>query len=91
MRFESGGRGTARRRERHQRRDSRYASVFFDSSHIIPATRCLLELGTGLNVPLMAVIDYRGFRLLAVSILPISKDTLVYGSSDAGDGVFSIT
>jgi hypothetical protein len=38
----------------------------------------------GLHLPLMAVIDYRGFRLLAESILPISKSTLVYGTQDAG-------
>lgn len=38
----------------------------------------------GLNLPLMAIIDYRGFRLLAESIMPISKSTLVYGTHDAG-------
>lgn len=38
----------------------------------------------GLHYPLMSVIDYRGFRLIALSILPISKRTLVYGSSDGG-------
>src|SRR5690349_20535631 len=42
----------------------------------------------GLHVPLMAVIDYRGFRLVAMSILPIEKKkTLIYGSSDAGKTV----
>jgi len=40
----------------------------------------------GLCVPLMAFIDYRGWRLMAVSLLPISssKSTLCYGSDDAG-------
>lgn len=38
----------------------------------------------GLSVPMMAIIDYRGFRLVAMSILPISATTLVYGSNDAG-------
>lgn len=39
----------------------------------------------GLHFPLMALIDYRGFRLTASSILPISHaDTLVYGSCDMG-------
>ena len=37
----------------------------------------------GLYVPLMALIDYRGFRLIATSVVPIGKDTLVYGSADA--------
>jgi hypothetical protein len=31
-----------------------------------------------LRVPLMALIDYRGFRLIASSLLPISKDTIWY-------------
>ena len=38
----------------------------------------------GLYFPLMALIDYRGFRLIAMSILPISKSTIRYGSADAG-------
>lgn len=29
--------------------------------------------------PMMILIDYRGFRLIAVSLLPISSDSLVYG------------
>eukprot|EP01104_Vermistella_antarctica_P016419 TRINITY_DN5584_c0_g1_i3.p1 TRINITY_DN5584_c0_g1~~TRINITY_DN5584_c0_g1_i3.p1 ORF type:complete len:797 (-),score=127.78 TRINITY_DN5584_c0_g1_i3:65-2455(-) len=41
-----------------------------------------------LALPLMTLVDYRGFRLLAMSVLPISDDTLVYGSSDAGHTVF---
>lgn len=62
----------------------------------------------GLRVPLMALIDYRGIRLLAVSMcdvillllfsscsqytfvhqsLPITKDTLRYGSHDGGFNV----
>jgi hypothetical protein len=32
----------------------------------------------------MALIDYRGFRLVAMSILPISRKTIKYGSADAG-------
>lgn len=37
-----------------------------------------------LSFPLMALIDYCGYRLIAVSTLPINKDTIVYGSADAG-------
>eukprot|EP01117_Protostelium_nocturnum_P004713 TRINITY_DN1709_c0_g1_i1.p1 TRINITY_DN1709_c0_g1~~TRINITY_DN1709_c0_g1_i1.p1 ORF type:complete len:1608 (-),score=618.00 TRINITY_DN1709_c0_g1_i1:52-4875(-) len=37
-----------------------------------------------LRVPLMAFIDYRGWRLQAVSLLPIESDSLVYGSADGG-------
>ena len=39
---------------------------------------------TAVKLPLMLVIDYRGFRLLATSLLPIDKSTIVYGSYDAG-------
>eukprot|EP01130_Rhizamoeba_saxonica_P014283 TRINITY_DN6230_c0_g1_i1.p1 TRINITY_DN6230_c0_g1~~TRINITY_DN6230_c0_g1_i1.p1 ORF type:complete len:1223 (-),score=269.02 TRINITY_DN6230_c0_g1_i1:80-3244(-) len=39
-----------------------------------------------LNVPLMTIIDYRGFRVVAMSLLPINKDkTLIYGSNNCGD------
>eukprot|EP01105_Mastigella_eilhardi_P018365 TRINITY_DN4240_c0_g1_i8.p1 TRINITY_DN4240_c0_g1~~TRINITY_DN4240_c0_g1_i8.p1 ORF type:complete len:943 (-),score=202.12 TRINITY_DN4240_c0_g1_i8:2539-5286(-) len=40
-----------------------------------------------LRTPLMALIDYRGFRLVAMSRLPINNSTLVYGSADAGEHV----
>ncbi|KAF2070452.1 hypothetical protein CYY_008232 [Polysphondylium violaceum] len=43
----------------------------------------------GLNYPLMALIDYKGFRLIALSVLPISSDTIKYGSSDSGSVVHS--
>jgi Clustered mitochondria len=32
----------------------------------------------------MVVIDYRGFRLLATSLLPITKTSILHGSFDAG-------
>lgn len=37
-----------------------------------------------LCVPLMALVDYGGFRLIAMSILPISERTIIYGSNDSG-------
>jgi alpha-mannosidase len=43
----------------------------------------------GLNFGLMTIIDYRGYRLLATSRLPISQQTLVYGSGDGGHTVHS--
>lgn len=40
------------------------------------------------QIPLMAIIDYRGFRVTATSLLPISgRETLIYGSCDAGKTV----
>lgn len=40
-----------------------------------------------LHYPLMALVDYRGFRLIAMSILPIDRASIVYGSADAGTHV----
>ncbi|GAM24318.1 hypothetical protein SAMD00019534_074930 [Acytostelium subglobosum LB1] len=37
-----------------------------------------------LSLPLMALVDYRGFRVIAMSILPVEKDTICYGSNDYG-------
>ncbi len=38
----------------------------------------------GLHVPLSAVIDYRGYRVLAMSLVPVDRSTLAYGSDDGG-------
>ena len=35
----------------------------------------------------MALVDYRGFRVIAISYLPISHHTLVYGSNDGGQTI----
>jgi hypothetical protein len=35
----------------------------------------------GIHFPLMCLITWRGYRLVAVSVLPIDKETLVYGSA----------
>lgn len=40
-----------------------------------------------LNFPLMAIVNYCGFCLIALSVLPVSKDTLRYGSADGGKTV----
>ena len=32
----------------------------------------------------MALVDYRGFRLIAISLLPVTDQTIVYGSKDGG-------
>jgi len=37
-----------------------------------------------LALPLMALVDYRGFRVIAISLLPIDDGTIVYGSNDGG-------
>ena len=38
----------------------------------------------GLRYPLMSILDYRGFRLMALSVLPIDHTTLRYGSDNMG-------
>lgn len=43
----------------------------------------------GLAVPLMCLVDYRGFRLIAITVLPIGRHTLVGGTSDAGRNIHS--
>ena len=40
-------------------------------------------------MPQMTLIDYKGFRVIAVSVLPIGKTTLVYGSADSGHHIFA--
>jgi hypothetical protein len=41
----------------------------------------------GLHAPLVVVIDYMGHRLTATSLLPLGKNSLVYGSGDGGETV----
>ncbi|KAL6070346.1 Clu domain-containing protein [Balamuthia mandrillaris] len=41
----------------------------------------------GVCFPLMALVDYRGFRLIALSKLPIGDETVIYGSGDGGRAV----
>jgi len=38
----------------------------------------------GICLPLMCLIDYCGYRIVALSLLPVNKHTLIYGSSDGG-------
>lgn len=41
-----------------------------------------------IHLPLICIIDYRGFRVVAMSLLPICGDeTIIYGSSNAGRAV----
>eukprot|EP01127_Copromyxa_protea_P013751 TRINITY_DN3720_c0_g1_i2.p1 TRINITY_DN3720_c0_g1~~TRINITY_DN3720_c0_g1_i2.p1 ORF type:complete len:1412 (+),score=225.99 TRINITY_DN3720_c0_g1_i2:23-4237(+) len=51
---------------------------------------CYWQCGIpGLYFPLMCLIHYRGFCLIAVSVLPLSKGSLAYGSNDAGNTVYA--
>lgn len=55
--------------------------------HELRASREVFEARVGISVPLLAVIDYCGHRILCSSILPL--DYLVYGSSNGGKSVFA--
>jgi hypothetical protein len=44
---------------------------------------------TRVHFPMMAVVDYRGFRLLVESLLPIDRSTCVYGSPDGGATMYA--
>jgi len=43
----------------------------------------------GMSFGLVCLIDYGGYRLIASSKLPISQETLVYGSADGGNTVYA--
>ncbi|EGG19946.1 hypothetical protein DFA_07055 [Cavenderia fasciculata] len=50
----------------------------------------LKNLGNNIHLPLMCIIDYYGYRLIAISILPITKNTIIYGSNDGGKTVNNV-
>jgi len=58
------------------------------AGHELRSLERIVESGGGFAeevfVPLMTLIDYRGFRLIAMSLVPIGKHTICYGSCDAG-------
>ena len=35
-----------------------------------------------IRVPIAAIFNFRGFRIMASGVLPVTRDTLVYGSQD---------
>lgn len=41
----------------------------------------------GLCFPMMCLVDFMGFRLVAMTFLPLGKDSIVYGTSDGGASV----
>ena len=40
------------------------------------------------RVPMIAIVDYRGFRVIAMPWLPIDITTIVSGSNDSGENVY---
>ncbi len=43
-----------------------------------------------LRIPLMTLIDYKGFRMTAQAVLPLSPGSIIYGSADAGATVQNV-
>ena len=37
----------------------------------------------------MSVIDYKGFRVIAISLLPVGNQTLIYGSNNGGRNFYA--
>jgi Clustered mitochondria len=64
--------------------DNDYAAAKV-GGHELKGLLTYFSLGlTDVHVPLMALVDYRGFRLIAMAVLPLQGNTLIYGSNDAG-------
>jgi hypothetical protein len=59
------------------------------AGHELKSLQVMYQSGISLNLnfPLMTVIDYRGYRVVAEALLPITKESIIYGSSDAGQTV----
>jgi hypothetical protein len=53
------------------------------ASHELKGMRAFFGSGVkGLDCPLVVIIDYLGYRIMATSLLPLAKNSLVYGSQD---------
>ncbi|EGG24954.1 hypothetical protein DFA_03199 [Cavenderia fasciculata] len=58
------------------------------AGHELKSINALVSCGVpNLHFPLMCLLNYRGFRLIVISELPISSKTLVFGSSNAGETI----
>jgi Clustered mitochondria len=60
------------------------AAVKAAGNELVGAITVWSQYVDDLHSPMMSIIDYQGFRVLAISVLPLSKDTLQYGSNDGG-------
>eukprot|EP00009_Paramoeba_aestuarina_P014050 CAMPEP_0201541496 /NCGR_PEP_ID=MMETSP0161_2-20130828/71506_1 /ASSEMBLY_ACC=CAM_ASM_000251 /TAXON_ID=180227 /ORGANISM="Neoparamoeba aestuarina, Strain SoJaBio B1-5/56/2" /LENGTH=387 /DNA_ID=CAMNT_0047949039 /DNA_START=937 /DNA_END=2097 /DNA_ORIENTATION=+ len=45
------------------------------------------QMGSKIQFGMTSLIDYMGFRITATALLPINRDTLIYGSCDGGQTV----
>ena len=59
--------------------------AYKSASHELKGLRAYMQCELAdLRTPLFCLVDFAGFRVIATSVLPLSKGSLVYGSCDAG-------
>eukprot|EP01132_Coremiostelium_polycephalum_P005399 gene5399-6734_t len=59
------------------------------AGHELKSINALVSCGVpNLHFPLMCLLNFRGFRLIVISELPIASNTLVFGSSNAGHTIY---
>mmetsp|Transcript_17467 Transcript_17467/g.52245 ORF Transcript_17467/g.52245 Transcript_17467/m.52245 type:complete len:1232 (+) Transcript_17467:129-3824(+) len=54
------------------------------AGHELKGLMAYYNVSKDLCFPLMALVDFMGFRVIALSVLPINNDTIVYGTADGG-------
>jgi tetratricopeptide (TPR) repeat protein len=60
------------------------------AGHELKGMAAYFSLGTpDVYMPLMALVDYRGFRLICMCVLPLGRSSLIYGSDDGGNTVLA--
>lgn len=70
-----GGIANASKASKH---DLRGCAAVFGAAFMTPTAA---DPTQRIHTPLMTVIDHMGFRLTAMSVLPISHETIVYGTA----------
>ena len=63
------------------------AAIRAASSELVGAEAYWSQYLANLHPTLISLITYRGHTIVAISVLPVDKSTLSYGSNDAGKTV----
>ena len=59
------------------------------ASHVVRIVFFLFLFLSSSFFVFVSLVDYKGFRLIAITVLPIDRETLVGGTSDAGRNIHS--
>lgn len=70
--------------DKHNLYGSNLANAAKINGHEVQACATVFAACPEMRVPLVTVVDYRGFRLTAMAVLPVGADTLAIGSMDGG-------